>query len=366
MGDPLASEYPRRLARLQKDLARRRLDAMVVFGRVNTFYLTGLRCSLSYLFVTPRAAILAVDGRYHEQACRLAAHCDVRLMKRVEKTFEAADRELHPRRVGFEGETSWADVRQWQEFWPGCQWEECSELIAHRRLIKSGAEIRAIEHSARLTDQIFEIALQNAVPGATEWDLRGLIRAQADRLGADELSFESIVATGAATSMPHYHPRQSPLRRGDLLLIDMGVIVAGYCSDMTRTVGLGAPPKPRLRRAYEALLAAQEAALAEVAPGVECAHLDSIARGKLKRHGLDRYFTHGLGHGVGLEIHEPPRLSAQSNQTLRPGMVVTIEPGVYFPGVGGIRIEDLAVVTRDGHRVLSRTPKAFRLLPFES
>lgn len=195
-------------------------------------------------------------------------------------------------------------------------------------------------------------------------DLRNVIRHEADLRGADGLSFESIVAAGTMSSRPHYEPQARLLETGNLLLIDMGMRLAGYCSDMTRVVGLGRRPQARLVKAYRALLEAQEAALDAVGPGVACAELDRIARDKLKTSKLAKYFTHGLGHGVGLEIHEPPALNGRSKEILRPGMVITIEPGVYLPGVGGIRIEDLVLVTRSGHRVLSHSPKEFRLLPF--
>ena len=145
----------------------------------------------------------------------------------------------------------------------------------------------------------------------------------------------------------------------------MGMIAHGYCSDMTRVVALGKPPRARLRKAFDAVLAAEEAALEAVAPGVPCARLHQIATARLARRGFARYFTHGLGHGVGLEVHEGPRLNATSTDVLRPGMVITIEPGVYLPRLGGVRIEDLVVVTRSGARVLSKSRKSFRVLPFE-
>lgn len=359
-------EGARRIARLQSELKRRRLDAMIVFGRANTFYLTGLHCSLSYLFVMPREAVLLVDGRYIEAARSQVTHCEVRLMTEQRASFEQWQRDFHPRRVGFEGSTPWSTVQNWQQILAAVEWEECEELVRKQRLIKSPAEIRLIEQSACLNDAIYEKALLAARPGASELDLRGVIRREADQMGAEGLSFESIVAAGTMSSRPHYEPQARPLEAGGLLLIDMGMIVSAYCSDMTRVVGLGRHPAARLLKAYEAVLEAQTAALDAVGPGVACAELDRIARERLKGRKLAKYFTHGLGHGVGLEIHEGPTLNSRSQETLRAGMVITIEPGVYLPGLGGIRIEDLVLVTRTGHRVLSRTPKAFRLVPFAS
>jgi Xaa-Pro aminopeptidase len=358
-------ELKRRVRALQAGLKRARLDAMLVFDRANTLYLTGLRASLSYLMVTPREALLLVDGRYIEAARSQGAHCEVALFKDPPKDLARWQRRTGARKIGFEGSTPWETLERWREAMPGCEWNEAGEQIRRLRLIKSAAEIGAIGASARLNDRICELAMAAAVPGATEWDLRNAIRAEADRLGAEGLSFDTIVAGGAMGSRPHYSPQRRRLERGDLLLIDMGMVVDGYCSDMTRVVGLGKRPKKRLMRAYEAVLAAEEKALAEVAPGVACRDLDAIARETIRRRKFGRYFTHGLGHGVGLEIHEPPTLNARSREVLRAGMVVTIEPGVYLPGLGGVRIEDLVVVTKSGHKVLSRTPKAFRLLPFD-
>lgn len=359
-------EEARRVAKLQSELKRRRLDAMVVYDRFNSFYLTGLRCSLSYLLLTPRSCVLLVDGRYIEAARDRVTHCEVRLMSTLAASLDAWQKETRPARIGFEGSTPWSLVRDWGQMLPGTEWEEAGELLRQMRLIKSAAEANLIALSARLNDEVYELALASAIPGATELDLRNVIRAEADRRGADGLSFETIAATGAMSSRPHYSPAANPLKSGDLLLIDMGMLLGGYCSDMTRVVGLGKKPPAKLAKVYEAVLEAQEAALDAVSPGVACAELDRIAREKLKARRLAQYFTHGLGHGVGLEIHEAPVLNARSQDVLRPGMVVTIEPGVYLPGLGGVRIEDLVLVTKTGHKVLSRSPKEFRLLPFAS
>lgn len=360
----LDGEGARRIARLQDDLKRSRLDAMLVYDRHNTFYLTGFRCSLSYLFVAPGGAVLYVDGRYIEAAQSAVSHCEVRLMTDWRKSFEEWNGENAPARIGFEGTSPWGEVQSWQKALSGAEWEECSELIERRRLIKSPAEIKWIEQSARLNDAVYAKAIESLQPGMTEIDIRNLIRNEADRLGADGLSFETIVGSGAMSSRPHYVPQDRALEAGQLLLIDMGMVAGGYCSDMTRTVALGKKPAARLVSAFNALLEAQVAAVEAVAPGVPCNEVDRVARERLKAAKLAKYFTHGLGHGVGLEIHENPRLNTKSTTELKPGMVITIEPGVYLPGLGGIRIEDLVLVTRTGYKVLSKSPKDFRIIPF--
>lgn len=360
-----AGEGARRITRLAQDLKRRGLDAMLVFDRFNTRYLTGFKCSLSYLLVSGRGAVLYVDGRYIEAARAEVTHCEVRLMTDWRKTLEAWGKEFSPRRIGFEGGSPWSSVRDWRDVLPAADWEECNELILQQRLIKSPAEVRLIEQSAKLNDEVFAAAIAALRPGMTELDVRGLIRAEADRRGADDLSFDSIVGSGPMSSRPHYTPQARPLAAGEVLLIDMGMIAGGYCSDMTRVVALGRQPAPRLVSAYKALLEAQVAAVEAVAPGVPCSEVDRIARDRLKAARLAKYFTHGLGHGVGLEIHEEPRLNAKSTEVLRPGMVITIEPGVYLPGLGGLRIEDLVLVTKSGYKLLSNSPKDLRIVEFK-
>ncbi len=355
------NEFARRVRRLQETLGRRRLDAMLVFDRSNTFYLTGMRCSLSLLLVTPRAATLLVDGRYIEAARSRVTHCEVWLMKIPSLGIAKWAAEFKPKTIGFERTTPWGNIQSWQEAMPG-QWQPADDLIQTMRLIKSPAEARAIRRSARINDEVLGAVLDSIEGGETELEIARRIRNEADQLGAQRLSFDTIVGAGAMSSRPHYEPQERRICPGDLLLIDMGMVVDSYCSDMTRVVAIGKRPQGRLLKAYEALLVAQEAALKAVEPGVPCCELDRIARASLKRRRLDKYFTHGLGHGVGLDIHEAPTLNPRSKEVLRAGMVITIEPGVYLPGQGGTRIEDLVLVTRGGYEVLSRTGKALRVL----
>jgi Xaa-Pro aminopeptidase len=359
------SELARRVARLRAALRRRRLDAMIVFDRRNVFYLTGFQSSLSYLIVTRDEALLLVDSRYIEAAREAVGHCEVQLFRKAGESFQKWVRRARPRAIALEGSIPWSQWQQFAEWMPGIEWTEGGAMILELRLRKSASEVRKIQASARLNDAVFEAALGAAVPGATELDVRRAIRGTADDRGAEGEAFDCIVAAGAAGSKPHYTPSANPLRPGQFLLIDLGMRLDGYCSDMTRVVALGGRrPPARLMKAYEAVLAAEEAALGEVAPGVRCRDLHSVAVGKLRRQGLDRFFTHSLGHGLGLDVHEAPMINAVSETVLEPGMVITIEPGVYLPRLGGVRIEDLVVVTRTGHRVLSRAPREFRTLPF--
>lgn len=358
-------EHKRRIEAVRRALGRRGLDALIVHNPHNIFYLTGARFSLAWLLISPREAVLLVDGRYFEAARSQVRHCEVWLMKRLEPSLLKWRARTAPRHIGFEGETAWATIREWQGYLDGCEWEECGEVLRRLRAVKSPAEARALARSAKLNDSVFAEVTDRIVPGMTELDVRRMIRESADRLGAEDLSFDPIVAVGEMSSRPHYHSAPRPLERGRILLIDMGVIVDGYCSDMTRVLALGKRPGQRLERVYEAVLEAEQAAMEAVRPGVTCNDLDAVARDVLKRRRLASRFTHGLGHGVGIEIHESPRLNARTTEPLRAGMAITIEPGVYLPGVGGVRIEDLALVTRKGAKVLSQTPRELRVLPFD-
>lgn len=363
---PQNNDVTRRLKKLQKLIKKQNLDAVILTDPFNTHYISGMRSSLAYIVVTPADALLLVDGRYIEVAQESVDHMAVKQFTSIAKSLKAWAKSAKPNRIGLEGCVPWATWQMFDDILPGTQWSEAGELVAKLRLIKSASEIKLLAASAELNDAIYEHTVNSLEPGMTEIDVRNIIRGEADRRGAEGLSFDCIVASGATGSRPHYVPGTNPLVAGDLLLIDMGVIVEGYCSDMTRVVHLsGKKPKARMMRAFEATLKAEKSALKRVKPGVKCADLHGIAVDVLKKHKLDRYFTHSLGHGVGLEIHEAPRLNASSETILEPGMIITIEPGVYLPGLGGIRIEDLVAVTKTGHRVLSKAKKQFRTVPFE-
>lgn len=357
------AELRRRMEGLRRAMRRANLDAFLVFDRTDTHYLSGFRGSLSYLLVTADSARLLVDGRYIEAAGKAAPLCEVVLFKKLEKSLKAWRKEFAPRRVGFEGTISVDAMREFERHLPGVELVESGGSIRALRLVKSAWEIERLAASARMNDAVYEAAIEAARTAPDELAVRDVIRREADRRGAEGLSFECIVAAGASGSMPHYVPGPVPLREGTLLLIDQGVTApGGYCSDMTRVVALGDRVPARLRKAFDATLEAEKAALAEVGPGVACKDLHRIAVETLKKRGLANRFTHGLGHGVGLEIHEAPRLNKESETILKPGMIVTIEPGVYLPGLGGVRIEDLVVVTKDGGRALSAAPKEWRVV----
>jgi Xaa-Pro aminopeptidase len=230
-------------------------------------------------------------------------------------------------------------------------------LVAELRTVKDAGELRLMEKAAALGDRAFDALLPHIESGVAETEIAASLEFFARSFGAEEMSFETIVASGKRGALPHGRASETKVPRNGFITLDFGVILNGYCSDMTRTVGVGKLSNAE-RAAYEAVLEAQEAGVAAVKPGATCAEVDEAARAVLRKAGLARYFTHSIGHGVGLEIHEAPRLAAGQTQELKPGMVVTVEPGVYLAGKFGIRIEDMVAVTQRGNKVLTTAPKA--------
>ncbi|MDE3163056.1 MAG: aminopeptidase P family protein, partial [Acidobacteriota bacterium] len=230
-------------------------------------------------------------------------------------------------------------------------------LVEPLRMVKDEDELTLIVEAALLGCRLFDHILSFLRPGLAEFEVAAELEHQARLLGAEGMSFETIVASGRRSALPHGRATAARLPRNGFLTLDFGIIHKGYCSDMTRTVHLG-KPSARERSAYQAVLDAQLDAVAAVSAGASCGQVDEAARSVLRHAGLADAFTHSTGHGVGLEIHEPPRIGAGQTTRLLPGMVVTIEPGIYLPDEFGIRIEDMVAVTRNGGQVLTPAPKA--------
>jgi Xaa-Pro aminopeptidase len=235
-------------------------------------------------------------------------------------------------------------------------------IIEDMREIKDRAELRTLGVAARMMSDILEALVAELRPGLTEKQVAWRIEDLAREAGAEGLSFPPIVASGLNGALPHAVPTDRRLRPGEPVVLDVGVRVDGYCSDMTRTVFLG-EPKPRFRKIYRVVRQAQLAALKEIRAGVESTHPDAVARKVIQEAGFGEYFGHALGHGVGLATHERPRLSPLKPATLKPGMVVTVEPGIYLPGKGGVRLEEMVVVGEGGARVLTKDLCLYDLSP---
>jgi Xaa-Pro aminopeptidase len=236
--------------------------------------------------------------------------------------------------------------------------KDAPSIVERARMVKDADELTRIRAAVALGATLFDRALEVLRPGVRETEVAGEMEYAARRGGAEEMSFPTIIASGARSALPHGRASNQPISPGGFVVCDFGVILAGYCSDQTRTVWVG-PVLDEARTAYEAVRESQQAAINAVRPGVPARRVDEAARKVLQKAGLGRYFTHSTGHGVGLEIHEVPRVADGQREILQPGMVITIEPGVYFPGKWGVRIEDMVVVTAGGCEVLTPTSKEF-------
>jgi Xaa-Pro aminopeptidase len=262
--------------------------------------------------------------------------------------------------IGIEGERlTVAERTRLADLLPsGVRLRDATALVERARMVKDDEELDLIRAAVRLGATLFDRTLAVLRPGVKEAEVAAEMEYAARRAGAEGMSFPTIIASGARSALPHGRATGQAVAPGGFVVCDFGVILAGYCSDQTRTVWVGAP-SDEARNVYEAVREAQGAAIAAVRPGISVGEVDGAARKVLRKAGLGRYFTHSTGHGVGLEIHEAPRVAAGQKEILKPGMVITIEPGVYFPGKWGVRIEDMVAVREGGCEVLTPTSKDF-------
>ena len=341
-----------------------KIDALLVSGLPNIRYLSGFTGSNALLLVTPGSQTLFTDPRYTIQASG-ECNCAVRTVKG--RALHVAAAELIGRKrlkkVGFEkARLVYEGYELLKEHLPlGVSLKPVGGVIERLRMIKSEAEIAGIRRSVLTNSKAFERTLKKIKPGVSESGLAAELEYQMRLLGAEKPAFETIVAAGPHSALPHASPSGRVAREDEPLLIDMGAFQNGYASDMTRTLFLG-NPDAKMRSMYDAVLEAQLAAIAAVRPGVTAQQVDRVARQVLKSHGLQKEFVHSTGHGLGLEIHEAPRLGKNDKTRLEAGMVITIEPGAYVEGVGGVRIEDTVLVTNTGCEALTPTSKEIMIL----
>ncbi|HEY1336102.1 MAG TPA: Xaa-Pro peptidase family protein [Bryobacteraceae bacterium] len=358
-----SNEYAARRENVAADLGARKLDALLVSFGPNLRYLTGFTGSNGNMLVLPKRAILFTDPRYTIQA-RQEVTCEVRIAKGpLVVDVLAAIRRLGLKRIGYEPARMTCDYFEslHSRLPMKSSLAAAPGWIEELRMVKSPDEIARIRRSVETNSRAFEQTVARVRPGMKEQDLAAELEYRMRRLGAEKPSFETIVAGGQRSALPHAQPTAASLERGGLVVVDMGALQDGYCSDMTRMLHLGAP-SAKAKRTYEAVLEAQLAAIDAVRAGATATQVDRAARSVLKGHGLDRAFVHSTGHGLGLEIHEPPRIGKRDKTALRAGMAITIEPGVYLEGFGGIRIEDTVVVTENGCEILTPTSKELRVI----
>ncbi len=331
------------------------LDALYVTRPENVRYLSGFpHPEDAQVLVTGEGALLLTDPRYPE--AERESRIPARILKREER--EAFWRELRGR-VGFEAEhLPYAALERLRELAP-VEWVPTKGVVERLRLRKTPEEVERIRRAQALAEEALRHVLPLLQPGVEEREIAIELEFFLKKRGAEGVAFPPIVASGERGALPHAGASGKRLQAGELVTLDLGAKVEGYHSDMTRTLALG-KVEGELRRAFQAVEEALEAALSAFSPGKAAKEVDALAREVLRGYGLDRYFVHSLGHGVGLAVHEGPGLSPYTEEVLEPGMVITVEPGVYLPGVGGVRLEELVLLTEEGPELLSRFPRGYR------
>jgi Xaa-Pro aminopeptidase len=356
-------DHAGRLSRLRSALGENDLDSLLVTHLPNIHYLCGFTGSAAALLVANRGAVLFTDGRYSAQAKEEVTGARIVIASKSPLVTAAGWLATNKERrsstlVGIEPESITAGMRdRLAGMLKGkARLRSAPPLVERARMVKDAAEILRIRRAVELGAGLFRIACKKIRPGVTEVEVAAAMEYEARRAGAESMSFPTILASGARSAIVHGRASGARIPRRGFVVCDFGVILAGYCSDRTRTVHVGRS-SGEARRLYEAVLEAQQAAIAAVRPGATAAEVDGAARRALRKRKLAQYFTHSTGHGLGLEIHEAPRLAEWQTQKLEPGMVITIEPGAYLPGKWGVRIEDVVVVTPSGCEVLTPTDK---------
>jgi Xaa-Pro aminopeptidase len=350
------TDFALRRQRIARELPEYKSDVLVVSGLPNVRYLSGFTGSNALLLLTATQAVLFTDPRYTIQASE-ESDCPVRIERG--SLYAAASKWIAKKklkRIAIERSrlTFGAFSELQEKLKLGATLQPTAGLVEKHRMVKSPEEIEAIRRSVETNSRAFSEAVASIKGGMTETDLAAELEYRMRRNGAERPAFETIVACGPRTALPHAQPTTERLH--GLLLVDMGCMLAGYASDMTRMLHLG-KPGARARKLYKAVLEAQLAGVAAVRAGIKAGDVDRAARKVLQAHGLEKEFVHSTGHGLGLEIHEPPRLGKRDGTYLQAGMAITIEPGAYIQDTGGVRIEDTVLVTESGCEVLTPTPK---------
>ncbi len=357
-----------RLARLRALMDRGGVEALLLaapeqLSHANVRYLSGFTGSAAHMLVTQADAWLVTDFRYFEQAAREAPECQlVRQSGAVTDTLAELVAGAGLRRVGVEDDKVPVGMyRAWEAAMPTVAFEPTVGLVEQLRLIKDADELAQMRRAADLSGRALEALLTAGVRGMTERELALALEFGMRRLGLDGVGFSTVIGSGPRGSEPHAHPTDRVIQDGELVTIDFGGLSAGYRSDETITVAVGSAPE-RLRTIFDIVHEAQAAGMEAVRPGALDRDMHRACRRVIEAAGYGEFFGHGSGHGVGLDVHEPPFAGRDPDHVLKPGMTITVEPGIYLPGVGGVRIEDTLVVTPGGHERLTTLAKAWRVL----
>ncbi|MCK8817496.1 aminopeptidase P family protein [Natroniella sulfidigena] len=347
-----------RIERLRAKLTEKELDALLVNNPANRRYLSGFTGTAGSLLISQQEALLITDFRYTEQA--QAETTDYEIIEFKDSKLEMLNQLVTERQIevlGFEAEHETYDqyLKYQDEF--ELELRATKGLVKELRRVKEQSEVTKIKEAVQITEEVFAEIQSRLQPGVIEREIAAELEYLLRKKGARGKSFDFIVASGKRSALPHGVASEKKIEAGDLLTIDFGCLYQGYCSDMTRTVAIKDQPTEKQEEIYHTVLEAQQESLKGIKPGVKASAVDQIAREIITEAGYGDYFGHGLGHSVGLEIHEEPRFSPKDDTILEAGMVITVEPGIYLPDWGGVRIEDIVVVTEDGCQILNQFSK---------
>jgi len=351
-----------KIEKLRERFAEYDIDGMLITSGYNRRYMTGFTGTAGVVVIGPNQAVFITDFRYTEQASRqvegyeIVQHTGL-LIEEVVKQVER----LGIRKLGFEQDhLSYATFQTYAKEIKA-ELVPVSGIVEKLRLIKSAAEIKILKEAAEIADAAFDHIIRFIRPGVTEREVANELEFFMRKQGAVSSSFDIIVASGYRSALPHGVASDKAIEKGELVTLDFGAYYKGYCSDITRTVAVG-DISDELKQIYDVVLQAQLRGMAGIKPGITGREADALTRDYITEKGYGEYFGHSTGHGIGLEVHEGPALSVRSETVLEPGMVVTVEPGIYIAGLGGVRIEDDTVVTADGNESLTRSPKELIIL----
>lgn len=346
-----------RIDLLRAELKKLNISAMLITSYENYRYFSGFTGSNCDLVISEKDAVLITDGRYTEQATLQAPDFTV-ISKQGTQTRLIAETltAFNGCAVGYETmKVTDFTLSKLKEELPKINWTPILNFALSRRAVKDESELFCIRKAVKIADDALAALVPEIKAGMTEREIAALLEYNMAKLGSEKCAFDTIVSSGVRTSMPHAGPTDKKVALGDMITIDFGACLGGYMSDITRTLWLGEPDS-QLKDIYFAVDNVQKACTKKVAPGIPTKEIDAFQRDEFEKLGLSDYICHSLGHGVGLEIHESPTLSRLSEDVLKPGMVITVEPGLYVPGVGGVRIEDTVLVTETGFEVLTQSP----------
>ena len=348
--------YMTEVKNIRKMLQDKEIEALLIFNPENRQYVSGFTGSAGYVLISEKEQVFMTDFRYIEQAKKETKGFNIIEISRDNPVTDII-KEYNFNTLGIEDDfITYEQFLEFDEKLKNTKLVPLKKSLTEIRSIKSKEEISKIQRAAEITDKAYDHIINNIRPGLREIDIALDLEYFMKTMGASKVSFDIIVASGYRSALPHGVASEKPLEKGDMVTIDFGCVYQGYCSDMTRSFVLGQATEKQ-KEVYYTVLEAQETALTAVKPGKTGKELDEIARKIITDKGFGEYFGHGLGHGVGLEVHELPHVNHLGEKAMQPGMVITIEPGVYIPEFGGVRIEDLLTVTEDGYKLLSNTPK---------